>query len=123
VDWHLVWAFAMETPGKIVWLILVLSMAAACCIYFCYNRGVIISVVNFVAMFAAGLFGHAYFSINGIFFSYGVSQTEIIGATVSMTACFVISVFVVRIITDAIYSHTYNPPQKAQDRVSPRRRF
>ena len=123
MDWHVIWAFAMATPDKIVWLILVLSMAAACCIYFCYNRGVVMSAVIFAAMFAAGLFGHAYFSINGIFFSYDASQTAIMGAAVSMIACFVVSVFIVRIITDTLYSSDYVPSHKRQDRNPPRRRF
>ncbi|MEO1608192.1 MAG: hypothetical protein AAFR90_02400 [Pseudomonadota bacterium] len=123
MDWHMMWAIAVTTPGEIVMLILFIAVCATLFVYLFCDTGLIGTLAAFAALSASGLFGHAYFSMNDIFFSYETGHTAIIGATLSMTACFVLYVFVVRIVSDAVYNNHYVPPQEKPDQFRMRRRF
>ena len=115
MDWHMMWAIAVTTPGEIVMLILLIAVCATFFVYLFCDTSLIATLAAFAALSASGLFGHVYFSMNDIFFSYEIGRTAIIGAALSMAACFVLYVFVVRIVSDAVYNNNYVPPQKKFD--------
>ncbi|HFB2048305.1 MAG TPA: hypothetical protein TECP_00657 [Hyphomicrobiaceae bacterium MAG_BT-2024] len=51
-------------------------------------------------MFASGMLGHTYFISNNITFDTDIGRTAIIGATISMIISLVLSVIVIRGVSD-----------------------
>ena len=113
MDWRMIWAITTATPSEIIILLLVLSTIATYFIYTSYETGLYVTSIAFSMMILSGIGGHIYFSINGIFFSHDISRSAVIGATLAMTACFVIAVIVMRLLSDTVYSR-YSSVRKSQ---------
>ncbi len=104
MDWRLLWAIVTATPSEIVVLLVVLATISTYFIYTAYETGFYVSVISFAAMITAGLGGHIYFAFNGIFFAHDIGRSAVIGATLSMAACFAVAVIVIRVMSDTVYA-------------------
>ncbi len=104
MDWNLIWAIVTSTRSEIVILLVALSTIATYLVYNTYETGIYCTVFVFVGMIFSGILGHVFFAYNGVYFSHDVGRSAVIGATLAMSVCFIVSVLIIRIITDSVYA-------------------
>lgn len=104
MDWHMIWAIASATQSEIVILLVVLATVATYFVYNTYETGVYCTIFVFAGMIFSGIMGHVFLAYNGIFFSHDIGRSAVIGATLAMTACFIVAVLTIRLVSDTVYS-------------------
>lgn len=108
MEWQTVITSIFVLDSGIVALACILAVLFTYIIYLHFETGIYTTFTILAALVLSGLAGHVMFTLSNIFFSHDPARNAIIGATIAMAICTVISVLILKTTADTVYSRYDN---------------